>query len=1015
MHITAPHLTTLHHLHTKQPFSKKYFQISYHVSLFCFCYSFLFFPTHQRNATLCGGMRADITNPYHSVLYVFTFSTGNVATPECWQALLMNLSLTFSACFAAFRWWFSRRKVGNKLRSARIKLNYNMVTGRDFSWKLMRDFVYKTVLFAILDSFNRYMKNRVALENKFEIRRLVMEKILYAEVAELDKIKSADLEHKVASDITSTLNFINKYLPSLVSGLYAFLVEGSSLFMKRKSIDGLAFAYPIAITVFVRFLSWAQYKYYTRPQKKTSRANQDKLDMAMANALDGIIDIQTNNLQVSQLHAFDNISQEEIRNKEGLANFLIKTYSTLNKMSAFSYVVEIWCVHKIMKRQNLDHKQYSKIQQEIDHVVTIGRRTFNLLRRTKHIFQYQSKVVKLLDMTNFIDEHLQLQPFHIDTFVELRLSKVVFSYKKKSKKKSASAEGEDTKGEDANKTNSTDTGDGVAVTPTNGSANTLVQPTPKRGHNRAASEPWLPPSPLTSFFSSPSSSPASSSPAPSLSSSGSIASLLQHQGSQGAAKIPALDLRNTDDMVFKAGKRYAIIGQNTAGKSTLTKLITKLYCPDEGEISINGVPYHDIPRVQLRDVISYIPQRPLIVAGTIQDNILIGNPEATEEEVMFAAEASGLFEFLGISNPTANASNLHLRSRSYGSLTALHQAALMGGNPAGPMGGHDSEVGVPHHTQHSLAHSTSSIQSLHLGGMVGHAITTSSATGSSAVSTAAKKNKRKKKQEKTEKKKKKKQKKKAKKRRKPMDSDSDEADVMARTLSFAELGEMIQPHSDFYSSSFSASKHLSSFVDRDSSDGSEDDGVGDTDSDIDSDDDYDSDDIDEEEADIHRDNDDDEDDEDEDKGDGLDDIVGLEDSGSRTGSGATIAPTPRHAVPTINININGIDANNNNFDVASPFAADEAALAKAERMWLKKKRQILNQTVEAGSFEICTFAVVDNCMTNGDFNNVTPAPLAGADVSGGFAQSIALARVFVRTKAKIIILGMTVAIVIIFK
>ena len=58
-------------------------------------------------------------------------------------------------------WWASRRKVGNKLRTARIKLNHNMVTGRDFKWKLMKDFIYKIVMYACLESLNRYIKNRV--------------------------------------------------------------------------------------------------------------------------------------------------------------------------------------------------------------------------------------------------------------------------------------------------------------------------------------------------------------------------------------------------------------------------------------------------------------------------------------------------------------------------------------------------------------------------------------------------------------------------------------------------------------------------------------------------------------------------------------------------------------------------------------------------------------------------------------------------------------------------------------
>lgn len=81
-------------------------------------------------------------------------------------------------------------------------------------------------------------------------------------------------------------------------------------------------------------------------------------------------------------------AEKEINNKEGLKGFLIKSISTINQMSVFAYAIEVYFVHRvrlthgctalvltsltqIMKRQNFDHKQFSKIQQEIDHVVYV--------------------------------------------------------------------------------------------------------------------------------------------------------------------------------------------------------------------------------------------------------------------------------------------------------------------------------------------------------------------------------------------------------------------------------------------------------------------------------------------------------------------------------------------------------------------------------------------------------------------------------------------------------------------
>lgn len=762
------------------------------------------------------------------------------------KTLVVNYA--FQLVLEVLPWWASRRKVGNKLRSSRIKLNYSaflgvalglttykiflwkdMVTGRDFSWKLTRDFVVKTFLFAILDSLNRYLKNRVALENKFEIRRLVLEKILFAEVGELETIKSADLEHKVMSDISSTLNFVNSYLPSLVSGIYTFVVEGSSLILRRKAIDPLALAYPIVITVLVRFISWAQYKYYTKPQKKVSKANQHKLDGAMAVALDGIVDIQTNNLQQTHLFAFDRVASEEIGNKEGVTNFMMKSFSTLNKMSAFSYIIEIWCVHRIMKRLNLDHKQYSKIQQEIDNVVTIGRRTFNLLRKTKHIFQYQSKVVRLLDMKNFMREHLILPRFEMDEFSELRMRDIVFSY-----------------------------------------------------------------SPHTA---------------------------------------PALNLADTE-LCFLPGKRYAVIGQNTAGKSTLTKLLTKLYEPNLGDISINGIPYKQIPRVQLRDYITYIPQRPLIVGGTIRDNLLLGNPGATEEELLVAAEASGLLEFIGASSANSSASFIP-RSRSVDSLShSVPDDAA-------------AEVGVESPrlpTRRSSSRFISRNALLH-----------------------PKKPDAEEKKRKKEKKRKLKRKKQKRQNRRnnsaaggDKDSDSDDEDL-PRTLSFAELGEIVQPTHDLQDGGYSSNKypaHLSSV--NHARDDFDDDVLSDSDSDSLEGEDYD-----EEEEEIHKDDDDDDDDLDESVTNLRVDDSLLSKSDSESGAGATKSgpSVGRLSASTGDMRRNLSDAN-----LGSPSHS-------------RRQKSVLDMEVAAG----------------------------GGDISGGFAQSIALARVFIRSQAKLIILDEAVS------
>lgn len=582
--------------------------------------------------------------------------------PLLFRTIFFNYVLQF--VLELLPWWASRRKVGNKLRTSRIKLNHNMVTGRDFQWKLMRDFITKTVLFALLESLNRYVKSRVSLENKFEIRRLVLERILYSEIDELDKITrsySGSLEDKVARDITSTLNFINKYLPSLVSGLFAFLVEGSELWKKRKSINTLSFIYPIFISVIQRSITWLQDIYFRKAQKKISKANIDKLDMAMTEALSGIIDIQTNNLQPQQLDAFDTVTAQEVRNKEGFGTYFFQSLSTLNKMSAFSYIIEIWCVHRIMKSGNLDHKQFSKIQQEIDHVWNIGRRALNLLRKTKHIFKAQSKVVKLLDIRTFVDETQKFKPLDpYEPFNSLVIDNVQFTY----------------------------------------------------------------------------------------------------AGIDPDRQDLVLDLNTR--LTFEPNKKYALLGQNRAGKSTLAKLITKLYTPSVGELYWNGVPYSQLPRMTLRDMISYIPQTPHIIAGTIRENILMGNPHATEAQLLFAAEASGIFDFLNLSSSSTwqvPIAPTHAQMTSTATNTASSSliANASSSNLRGKLSGLASRLAKSEHLKR--------------------------------------------------KKKKSKKKKKKKKKNSEDDDDDDLGESMSRTLSFAELGEIVQPRGTFFDSGFSKNKY----------------------------------------------------------------------------------------------------------------------------------------------------------------------------------------------------------------
>ena len=87
---------------------------------------------------------------------------------------------------------------------------------------------------------------------------------------------------------------------------------------------------------------------------------------------------------------------------------------------------------------------------------------------------------------------------------------------------------------------------------------------------------------------------------------------------------------------FHPGSLTVIVGETGVGKSTLIKLILSLVQPNEGKISIyNG---QDVVEVspQTRCNFSYVPQGNTLFSGTIRDNLLIGNPNATEEDMRSA-------------------------------------------------------------------------------------------------------------------------------------------------------------------------------------------------------------------------------------------------------------------------------------------------------------------------------------------------------------------------------------------
>lgn len=96
----------------------------------------------------------------------------------------------------------------------------------------------------------------------------------------------------------------------------------------------------------------------------------------------------------------------------------------------------------------------------------------------------------------------------------------------------------------------------------------------------------------------------------------------------------------------KPGQRIAIVGPTGCGKTTIINLLMRFYDVDGGSISVEGTDICDITRKSLRTSYGMVLQETWLKQGTIRDNIIVGKPDATDEEVIVAAKASHAHSFI---------------------------------------------------------------------------------------------------------------------------------------------------------------------------------------------------------------------------------------------------------------------------------------------------------------------------------------------------------------------------------
>ena len=109
------------------------------------------------------------------------------------------------------------------------------------------------------------------------------------------------------------------------------------------------------------------------------------------------------------------------------------------------------------------------------------------------------------------------------------------------------------------------------------------------------------------------------------------------------AEMPALS-----DIDFDAhsGQTIAIIGGTGSGKTTLVSLIPRFYDVDKGEIELDGHNINDFSMKNLRDQVSFVPQKATLFTGTIRDNMKYGNPNATDDQIWHALDIARAKDFV---------------------------------------------------------------------------------------------------------------------------------------------------------------------------------------------------------------------------------------------------------------------------------------------------------------------------------------------------------------------------------
>ncbi|MFK7846973.1 MAG: ABC transporter ATP-binding protein [Rhodothermales bacterium] len=119
-----------------------------------------------------------------------------------------------------------------------------------------------------------------------------------------------------------------------------------------------------------------------------------------------------------------------------------------------------------------------------------------------------------------------------------------------------------------------------------------------------------------------------------------------HYGKTGDDEVPAKGVLHDIDLTIAPGEKIGLVGRSGAGKSTLVNLLLRLYDVETGRITIDGQNICDVSQTSLRGAISMVTQDTSLLHRSVRDNILYGRPDASEKDMILAAQQAEAMDFI---------------------------------------------------------------------------------------------------------------------------------------------------------------------------------------------------------------------------------------------------------------------------------------------------------------------------------------------------------------------------------